>query len=622
MTAPQPTAFHRVPLQWSTSLRRPRVARVDDVARDGVARRSFDGPLAVAALIAAMAVWVVSLRDVNLRAMTDLGLLSVLPIIFYLALAILTLSFVALVHRERVGDGLLYAHVVGLILMIHGTPAVLYDTLRYSWAWKHVGIAEYIERTGSVDPDIAVLDVYHNWPGFFSASSMIGELSGVEVRTIATWAPVFFSLFDLMALVFVFRMLGSNRRAVWLAVWLFFVSNWVGQEYFSPQAMNYFLYLMLIGVVLAFFSRDGRRIAHSAPAWAPWLAAMGLIVAIASSHQLTPLMVLIVLVAMWALRIARTGWLAVFTMGVIVFWLLGPADAFFATNITETLEEIGAPATNSTTGAVDPTEVSSGQAAVILIDRALTIGLILVAGAGFVFRWLRGHRLRTEMLLLVAPLALLGATNYGGEALFRVFLFAIPFAALFAAHVVYPHRNERRSWRAGLFALSVAGLVLVAFLFAYYGKERHNYFTPAEVAAAEWLYEQAPENSLLIEGSRNYPSQFRNYERFTYVPIAREDSETHARIAADPADVMAEWLDNSAYEETYLLITRSQIAEQQALANTPPGLLEDIKAAVAGSVRFEIVFENEDAVIFQRRYEVVTGETGSITVVPVEEDDA
>ncbi len=624
MTTQHPTAVHRPPLARFDSLRRPRVARVEAAAPDtgtGTPARPFDLPAGLAALAIAMVAWVVSLQGVPLREMTDLGLLSVLPVPFYVALGVLTVSFVALLHRERVGDLMLYAHVGALVLIIHGTPAILYSTLRYSWAWKHVGIVDYIQRNGTVDPDIATLDVYHNWPGFFGAGAMISELTGLETRSIAAWAPAVFSLLDLFALVFVFRVLGTNRRALWLAVWLFFVSNWVGQEYFSPQAMSYFLYLTLVGVALAFFARDGRRMAHQAPAWAPWLLSIGLIVAIVASHQLTPLMVIVVLGGMSVLRIARTGWLAVFTALFAILWLLGPADAFFTRNIAETLAEVGAPATNSTTGVVDTTEVSSGQATVIVIDRLLTAGLVAVAGAGMLFRWLRGHRFRTEVLLLVSPLVLLGATDYDGEALFRVFLFAVPFATLFAAHVVYPHGNERRSWRAGVVAGGVTLAVLVAFLFAYYGKERYNYFTPGEVAAAEWLYEQAPPNSLLIEGSRNYPTQFVNYENFTYVPISREDEGTQARIAADPAGVMADWLDNSAYEATYLIITRSQILEQEALAETPAGFLEGVRDAVAGSASFEAVFENADAAIYQLRYEVVITESGSIEIRPVEVEE-
>ena len=48
-------------------------------------------------------------------------------------------------------------------------------------------------------------------------------------------------------------------------------------------------------------------------------------------------------------------------------------------------------------------------------------------------------------------------------------------------------------------------VLLAAFMFAYLGKERANYFTDDEIAVVTRFYDSAPAGSLLIEGSRNYP---------------------------------------------------------------------------------------------------------------------
>ena len=60
-----------------------------------VARRSvtLDGGVAVLMILAALAVWYRSLGNVDLDAMTDYGLVSVLPVQFYIALLLLTVSF-------------------------------------------------------------------------------------------------------------------------------------------------------------------------------------------------------------------------------------------------------------------------------------------------------------------------------------------------------------------------------------------------------------------------------------------------------------------------------------------------------------------------------------------------
>src|SRR5690606_25734671 len=49
----------------------------------------------------------------------------------------------------------------------------------------------------------------------------------------------------------------------WVALWLFVSANWVHQDYLSPQAEAYFLYLVVIASVLRYFS--SREHAWAAP---------------------------------------------------------------------------------------------------------------------------------------------------------------------------------------------------------------------------------------------------------------------------------------------------------------------------------------------------------------------
>ncbi len=69
----------------------------------------------------------------------------------------------------------------------------------------------------------------------------------------AAWGPVFFNLLWLPALLFIFHTATEDRRLSWLAVWFFYLGNWIGQDYFSPQALAYFLYLVVLAICLAWF---------------------------------------------------------------------------------------------------------------------------------------------------------------------------------------------------------------------------------------------------------------------------------------------------------------------------------------------------------------------------------
>ena len=154
----------------------------------------------------AVALWGSSLIGVDLRRMTDLGLVSILPASFGAAFLLLTVSFCVVVHQKREYVPILLLHIAALIVMIHGTPQMLYDTLRYSWTWKHIGIVDYILRHGGVDPKITTLDVYHNWPGFFALNALITQTAGLQSPlSYAGAAPVFFNLLFLGGLLLIFR---------------------------------------------------------------------------------------------------------------------------------------------------------------------------------------------------------------------------------------------------------------------------------------------------------------------------------------------------------------------------------------------------------------------------------
>ena len=152
-------------------------------------------------------------RAIDPRAMTDLGLVSVLPAGFFARPGAADRELrVARLPPARRRSGLLGAHLVALVALLHATPAIVYGTLRYSWAWKHVGIVDYIERHGGVTPDIDTLPVYHNWPGFFGARRAARRRRGRRRRGRAgdRGRPLFFNLLILGALVFVFS--GADAR--------------------------------------------------------------------------------------------------------------------------------------------------------------------------------------------------------------------------------------------------------------------------------------------------------------------------------------------------------------------------------------------------------------------------
>ena len=204
--------------------------------------------LALSALL-----WGVSLQQVDVAkvASAGLGLVPSLPVTFWAALVVLTLSFCAAVGRRVNGCPVMTGHLVALAVILHATPAILYGTLRYSWAWKHIGVIDYIAHHG-IDFNLGgVLGVYQAWPGFFALNSFLTTAAGQgSALSYASWALPVNDLLWLGPVILIARAFTSDWRFIWTAAWVFELGNWVGQDYFSPQALAFFLYLTVIAVCL------------------------------------------------------------------------------------------------------------------------------------------------------------------------------------------------------------------------------------------------------------------------------------------------------------------------------------------------------------------------------------
>ena len=82
------------------------------------------------------------------------------------------------------------------------------------------------------------------------------------------------------------------------------------------------------------------------------------------------------------------------------------------------------------------------------------------------------------------------------------------------------------------------------------------------------------------------------------MPIAWEPVETRQAILQDPAGVLAEWMRSDEYTASYIIITRSQKAENDMFRIMPTGSLDRIERALLDSPEFRLVFGNGDASVF------------------------
>jgi hypothetical protein len=280
-------------------------------------------------------------------------------------------------------------------------------------------------------------------------------------------------------------------------------------------------------------------------------------------------------------------------------WIIYPAAPFMGRSMDAIIQSIGQTGANVNANLIDLSQASAGQRIVAGMGRALTVLLWGLALAGCIrhMRW--GYWPLRCMLLAITPFLLLGGNSYGGEILFRVYFFSLPFMAFFAAALLFPHAALVTSWRTPALIMLLSVILQIGFCFAYYGKEQAFYFTQNEVEASRYLYTVAPEGSLIIEGSTNYPSRFQKYEWYTYWPLViwpREHGEP--TVNNYTADDIRQAMEDPKFTAAYLIITRSQEAELSMIGG---GSFDGLERKLRQSGAFDIIFTNDDATIYTLR---------------------
>lgn len=585
--------------------------------------------LSYLALAVTCLLWVVALPAINPAELGDLGLIPVLPLTFYAALVLLVISFTAALCRTQLSKLVLFLHIVVFILLIHATPVLVYETLRYSWAWKHVGIVDYILRYGTVDRTIFDMDAYHNWPGFFAATALLTRAAGLDSAfSFAPWGPVLFNLLNLGALLLLFRTFVKSERFVWLALWFYFITSWVAQDYFAPQAFAVFFHLVILAIAAQWFAKGDRhallrtqaeleiidafgtdpalersRSAPKAVIGAALLLLVGLFVTLATSHQLTPFITILSLAVLSIFTRQRAVALPLLMTVITMTWIIYGAAPFFADVFRELVGSLGQLSGNIDETLIGLGGVSPGQRIVILTGRALTLTVWLLAFIGVVKHVWRARRRSHWTLVLLAgiPFLLLGANSYGGEVLFRVYLFALPFMALWLAYLLDIGTRPRVSWAQFVAILSLSAVLIASFVITYYGKEAQFYFSPTEIEAAQVMYAAAPQGSLIVEGTPNYPSRYWRYDYYTHVSIVSESLDSRDNVLGDPATTLERWMSNEAYTNAFLIVTRSQKVQLESLGGMPPGSLDHIEQTLLNSPAFTTLYRSEDAAVFTLR---------------------
>lgn len=556
---------------------------------DSVGPKPTPRRASIAALLFAFALWVIALVQLPGVTPGDYGLLAS-PGGAVLAVSALSALIGFLIAIAVDNRWLAALAIVEFIVIARGTASVLTEVPIYAWTYKHIGLVDYIQATNQLAP--ASVDVYNQWPGFFTLMAWFAEVTGADPVDVAHW---FTPLIHLVLAVLVFALglgLRLGARAALTAAMIVEIVNWVGQDYYAPQAVG----LLLAVAVLAL-------LAHSKTHPAAGYVSLVVFTALVPTHQLTPYWLCAVVFALVAFRRVRPRWLPLAYLAIAVGYLLPRLQYVRSYGVFTGSNPIDNATTNITTRGSD------GRVFTMLVDRSLSAMVWLLAGVAFIVLWRTVGAPWTAAIMGFSSLLLLGGQSYGGEAIFRVFLYSLPGCAMLLAPFVVRALDTAARWRGALWVSAVSLLAVIAAtagLQGYYGSWQYVVITKNQLDQSRWLLSQNPdEATITVMAPAGWPERpTADYVRYALANPAYDRPLVFLKHSLSqgfptPADLdRLELLARSGGNTLYLVLPRQTGIYSDYFGLFKPGAVPSLIEGLSARPTWIKIINDEDTVVF------------------------
>ena len=536
--------------------------------------------------------------------LSEYGLVGSFRPTFFVGLTLLTLASSLLWFTRQRADAMSLMQIVLLVAILWLLPYLLETTPRFRTSYKNFGAVDWLlEGHGFAPSEV----FYHNWPLFPLVMVGFIQLTGIDPLDLMGLFPFVIQLAYLPPLlVFLRTLIPDSGNRVWAGIWFFYLLNWTGQDYFSPQAFVFLIVLILLAVLAHTATR--RRGEFGAPLMSLTLALYG---AIVLTHTLTALLMLGLVAALVLFRMVRPWPIVVTIAMMFLAWQLYGAFPYFEVEDQDVLDSVYDPMEFVGLNVSKRLEGAPGHQAIAQLRMLSTVIAFLLVFACFALRalykpdvsdevvsskgwlttiksrlWLSVPSVKFGLLLQAAIFAVAPIYVYGGEILIRVLLFSLPLLAVLLVGTLSVR---------GPVVLTAVVLAAMAPLhpLTHYGNEAYDYVSPAELEGFQYIArELAPAN---IYGG--YPGgAFRNTKEleWRHAVTAGKAKLPEVNNYSQPSEYTWRYRDRPIY----IVLGRGDGAGAYLFYNQE-GLLEQAKAAFAESCHYQAVFENEDYAIYR-----------------------
>jgi hypothetical protein len=573
-----------------------------------------------AAAVAALALWTMALPVVDLARIDDWGLISALPITFYVALAVAVVVAVAAAFDPAANSWRTVVGIAPLLLVIYGTLPILSSTIRYPWSYKHVGVIRLLDDTGRLHPHV---DIYNNFSGFFGVGALVRGAAGADPTQYGAWAQLAGEAMVLVAVGSLAHVATRNAKVARLTVVVYLITNWVGQNYFAPQTLASLLSIAVLALVWSWFTDGGTRrlpiVGRGLDSLAPTAGALpvgsgrwwrrgavtivfyGLLL----THPLTPVATIGVLAGLVVIGWLRDRALLAMLTGAGLLCVI--RVSVYVTDRAFRLGFGGSP-TGNAGGNLDYSDAPGAVVAVGQLTRLFSLSVWGSAVLGALLCVWARRRIGLVLVAAIVPFGIPLVQSYGGEAVYRVYLYSLPLmAALIAWGIVAltPVSPRARLPQPTVAASGMCLVLTAGFLVAHFGRERINLVDPSEVRMEEYIAANVADPALIGQLSGSYPAK----ATARYPSLQTSDTYTPEVLSMldpsptlPPSSVLDQVADDFAAltdGTAYVVVSPGMIDAIHQLDALPLENTDDAVRFLTSNPRFRVVARIDDTVLLE-----------------------
>ncbi|MBN2074999.1 MAG: hypothetical protein JW762_05565 [Dehalococcoidales bacterium] len=501
------------------------------------------------------------------------GLIHSFPALFFIALSLLTLASFILWSSPQNHNTLLCFQLCWLIVMLWLTPVLIgsnsvFMDMTYSFYFSYI---DYIDQFGHLNPASLW---YHNWPGMCIFQSMFVDITGIKnLDVVALFGTFLMQFLVLLTLYLFFRYTIGRNNYRWAALWIFYLGNWIGQIYVSPQGMAFFLLMLLIAVLIkAGLAKEGNITV------AERLKAIILISSLAVTHILTSIAGFLSIAALWVTKKTKLISILIIAAVFIIAWTMYGASTQFEYQLPIFLDRAFRLDTLFTSFFSGSNTTTSPSHTSINTLRILFSALFCVIGLGGVILSRKFKEKADSTILALAIVAILMTFTglYTFELIMRTYMFVLIPIGYFGVKLL----NSRIT--SGILCL-VLLISLPLYVITHYGNTVRDTVPRGEIAFWHFIQDNTREG-YLIGGLRPREYSYAGYYKVDFQQLEWNDNVFTSEYSKSDKP---QYINVGRYEQS-----------QQEFINDNMKVIPESRARLEESTHYNLIYTNRDVDLF------------------------